>query len=123
MGSTRNTQGIHRKTYAQKDLSEDDIVLVLEVDGVDDRHAILALRGNEGALLTTIRDVQDLVDGLSLVDLLEHILEGLSIDVALQQSETLCKLIWTPITGQMAISSQHKLLSCKAQIGIPITRN
>lgn len=82
-----------RGTYAQEDLSEDDIVLILEVDGVNDSNAILALGGDESALLTTVRDVQDLRGNLASVDLREDVLEGLSIDVTLEESKAESELV------------------------------
>ena len=82
-----------RITYAQEDLTEDDIVAILEVDGVDDGNTILALGSDEGTLLTTVGDIDDLIGSLTSIELSEDVLEGLGINVSLEESKTESKLV------------------------------
>lgn len=84
-----------RGTYAQEDLTEDDIVLILEVDGIDDGDTILTLGSDEGALLATVGDIENLVGDLAGVELSKDVLEGLSVDVTLEEGKTLSKLVCT----------------------------
>ena len=81
-------------TYAQEDLSEDDVIAILEVDRIDDSNAVLTLGSDESALFAAVGDVEDLIGGLAGLKLSEDVLEGLGINVSLEERKTLGKLVY-----------------------------
>jgi hypothetical protein len=82
-------------SYLKENLTNDDIIGILEVDGEEDGNAILTLCLDKNALRTTVGDIHQLSNGVASLHGSEDVVEGSGEEVALHKrdrgSQLFCK--------------------------------
>lgn len=92
-GTCRRSRSAESSTNLKENLTNDDIIGILEVDGKEDGHTILALCLKENALGTTVRDIQQLSYGVgfhALEDKIERSGKQVALDKRDRGGQLLC---------------------------------